>query len=139
MGRGQKAIKNYVALFICLSTKAIHLESVDDYSTDGFLAAFQRFSSRHGLPSHMYSDNGTNFKGVELQRSFATLRADPYLYEVLANDGVQWHFIPAAAPHFGSLWEAGIKSFKHHFKRIVGSRTLSKAEFLTLLCKIERV
>lgn len=139
IGRGQKTTKHYVALFICLSTKAIHLEGVDDYSTAGFLAAFQRFASRRGLPSHMYSDNGTNFHGAdrELQESFARLRSDTSVLAQLANDSVNWHFISAAAPHFGGLWEAGVRSFKHHFRRIVGSRPLSWAEFATLLCKIE--
>jgi len=55
----------------------------------------------------------------------------------LTNDGVQWHFIPPAAPHFGGLWEAGVKSFKFHLRRVIGPRTLSKAEFTTLLCQIE--
>jgi len=50
---------------------------------------------------------------------------------------VQWHFIPPAAPHFGGLWEAGVKSLKFHLRQIIGSRTLSKAEFATLLCQIE--
>jgi len=55
----------------------------------------------------------------------------------LANDGMQWHFIPPAAPHFGGLWEAGVKSFKYHLRRVIGFRTLSKAEFATILCQIE--
>jgi len=63
VGRGQRGTKHYVVVFICLSTKAIHLECVDDYSTEGFLAAFSRFAGRRGLPSHVYSDNGTNFQG----------------------------------------------------------------------------
>ncbi|XP_071580298.1 uncharacterized protein, partial [Temnothorax nylanderi] len=131
--------KHYVAVFVCLATKAIHLESVEDYSTDGFLAAFQRFVSRRGLPSDMYSDNGTNFVGAdrELQRSFRALVNNPSLKEILANDGVRWHFVPPAAPHFGGLWEAGVKSFKHHLRRVTGARTLSRSEFVTLLCKIE--
>ncbi|XP_011859476.1 PREDICTED: uncharacterized protein LOC105556968 [Vollenhovia emeryi] len=139
VGRGQRGSKHYVAVFVCLATKAIHLECVEDYSTEGFLAAFHRVVSRRGLPSDMYSDNGTNFQGAdrELQRSFRALKRDPFLKSVLANDGVTWHFVPPAAPHFGGLWEAGVKSLKHHLKRVVGARTLSRSEFATLLCKIE--
>jgi hypothetical protein len=38
--RGQRTSKNYVAIFVCFATKAVHLENVEDYSTAGFLAAF---------------------------------------------------------------------------------------------------
>jgi len=61
VGRGQRSRKYYVAVFICLATKVVHLEYVDDYASVGFLAAFKRFASRRRLPSDMYSDNGTNF------------------------------------------------------------------------------
>lgn len=139
VGRGQRTSKHYVAVFICLATKAIHLECVDDYSTDGFLAAFSRFVGRRGLPSDVYSDNGTNFQGAdrELRRKVHALVRDPDLSNSVVNDGIKWHFIPPAAPHFGGLWEAGVKSFKFHLKRVIGSRTLSRAEFVTLLCRIE--
>jgi len=139
VGGGQRPRKHYVALFICLATKEIHLECVEDYATTGFLAAFRRFVSRRGLPSHLYSENGTNFRGAdrELQVVFEAVSSDPTLQVALANDGIRWHFIPPSAPHFGGLWEAGIKSFKFHLRRMVGSRTLSKTEFATLLCQIE--
>ncbi|GAB1867322.1 Integrase catalytic domain-containing protein [Camponotus japonicus] len=102
-------------------------------------AAFRRFASRRGLPSDVYSDNGTNFQGAdrELNAVFKRLVADPQIQNAIANDNVKWHFIPPAAPHFGGLWEAGVKAFKHHLKRVVGSRTLSQIEFATLLCQIE--
>ena len=54
-GRGQRAQKVYIALFVCLATRAIHLELVRDYSTSAFLAAFERFTSRRGLPSFAFS------------------------------------------------------------------------------------
>jgi len=52
VGRGQRPRKHYVALFICLATRVIHLECVEDYAT-GFLAAFRRFVGRRGLSSHI--------------------------------------------------------------------------------------
>jgi len=66
---------------MCLATKAIHLEVVEDYTTAGFLAAFRMFVSRRGLPAHMYSDNGTNFHGAdrELQASLQAMRSDSTL------------------------------------------------------------
>ncbi|UYV65812.1 hypothetical protein LAZ67_3005513, partial [Cordylochernes scorpioides] len=57
--------------------------------------------------------------------------------EILANDGTEWKFNPPGAPHFGGLWEAGIKCFKYHFRRIIGETLLTYEEFLTLIVQIE--
>lgn len=58
-GRGHKLQKAYIALFVCLTTKALYLELVSDYTSSVFIAAYQRFVSRQGLSTSMYSDNGT--------------------------------------------------------------------------------
>ncbi|GFT94334.1 integrase catalytic domain-containing protein [Trichonephila clavipes] len=63
-GRGTKSTKGYIALFVCLATKAVHIEAVGDLTTDSFIAALRRFSARRGAPCHIYSDNGTNFVGA---------------------------------------------------------------------------
>jgi len=91
VGRGQRTRKYYVALFVCLATKAIHLESVENYATS-FLTAFRQFVSRHGLPIHIYSDNSTNFHGADqkLQTSFQTISSDLTLQVVLANNSIYW-------------------------------------------------
>lgn len=65
--RGNHAEKCYVSVFICLSVRAIHLELVTKLSTDAFLGAFHRFTSRRGRPNHVYTDNGTNFVGANNQ------------------------------------------------------------------------
>ncbi|XP_011687752.1 PREDICTED: uncharacterized protein LOC105449960 [Wasmannia auropunctata] len=138
-GRGHKSQKAYIALFVCLTTKAIHLELVTDYSSITFIAVYQRFVSRRGLPQSMYSDNGTTFKGADRELSQAHAKAirDPNFLNCLATDKTAWHFLPPAAPHFGGLWEAGVRSMKHHLKRCIGLYTLTLEEMTTLLCRVE--
>ena len=60
-------VKAYISVFVCLTTKALHLELVSDMSTVAFIAALQRFVSRRGVPREMHSDNGSNFRGAKAE------------------------------------------------------------------------
>lgn len=62
-----------------------------------------------------------------------------HLANLLANDGVTWKFNPPSAPHFGGKWEAGVKSVKHHLRRVVGETLLTYEELSILLAQIEAV
>lgn len=135
-GRGHRSYKGYIALFVCMSTRAIHLELVSDMTTQAFLAAFKRFTSRRGHCSQLWSDNGTTFVGAckELQQLTAIQSS---IAQDLEVRGTSWHFIPPHAPNFGGLWEAGVKSTKFHLKRVIGDQTLTFEEMSTLLCQVE--
>ena len=138
--RGQRAYKGYISLFICMVTKATHIEVVSSLSTDAFLAAFRRFTSRRGLCHTMFSDNGTNFQGAAaeikaLQEEVMNMSKE--VAAILARDQVQWLFIPPRAPNFGGLWEASIKSFKSYLYRVIGIVKLSYEEFSTVATMIE--
>ena len=56
-----------------------------------------------------------------------------------ANLGIDWHFSPPRGSHFGGLWEAGVKSMKHHLKKVLGSMLPTYEELNTVLCQIEGV
>lgn len=140
-GRGNVSYKGYISLFVCLSTKAVHIEAVSDLSSNGFIAAYRRFVSRRGKPAHIYSDNGTNFVGaVKILRKAhesCLLRVKREIIDNAIQHNTEWHFIPASSPHFGGLWEAGVKSLKHHLKRTIGNSKLTFEELSTLLSQIE--
>lgn len=142
--RGQSHVKAYIAVFVCFATKAVHLELVGDLTTDSFLAALKRFISRRGRCANIYSDNATNFTGAnrelsELQELFASEQHNNKVYSTMANEQIKWHFIPARSPHFGGLWEAAVKSAKHHLKRILDSTFLTYEEYTTVLAQVEAV
>lgn len=139
-GRGQKTHKSYLCLFICLSTKAIHLELVGDMTSESFLGALKRFVARRGICQEIYSDNGTNFIGAnnQLRQTFNKLIAGSQIISDFSSSFyISWHFNPPSAPHFGGIWEAGIKSAKFHLKRVIGSTILTFEEMGTLLAEIE--
>lgn len=140
-GRGNRTTKGYIAIFICLATKAVHIELVSDLSSAAFIPAVRRFTSRRGMCSHFYSDNGTTFVGankeIQIQMKNTIKQSEADASKKLVLDGIQWHFIPPASPHFGGLWEAGVKSAKYHLKRVIGDTTLTFEEFSTLLTQIE--
>ncbi|UYV84424.1 hypothetical protein LAZ67_X002122 [Cordylochernes scorpioides] len=94
----------YIVLFICFTTKAIHLEVVSDLTAEAFIATLWRFTSRRGLPSDIFSDNATNFKLAN--RVLLDFYRGLDIQNFCAQKGIRWHFIPPSAPHFGELWEA---------------------------------
>lgn len=73
-GPGRSQQKRCMALFTRTATCGIHLEVVNDLSTDGFLNALSRFTSRRGTPQEMLSDNGTNSVGAVSGLNFTQSR-----------------------------------------------------------------
>nr|CAI5837862.1 unnamed protein product [Callosobruchus analis] len=138
-GRGSKTEKCYVAVFICFSTKAIHLELVSSLSSDAFLNCLRRFIARRGKPNKIFSDNGTNFVGAKRELTRFLNCNTSQFQRFCADDGIMWYFIPPQSPHFGGLWEAGVKKFKHHLKRVLGDASLTFEEFTTLIIQIEAI
>jgi len=137
--RKARRYKIYVAVFVCFVVKAVHLEVVSDLTTDAFLAALKRFVARRGLPTDIYSDCGTNFVGAA--RQLHNLINDPINRTKLSAGAPSclWHFNPPAAPHFGGLWEAAVRSAKSLLVRIMGEHTFTYEEFSTVLCRVEAI
>ncbi|GBM58691.1 hypothetical protein AVEN_256466-1 [Araneus ventricosus] len=107
-------------------------------------SALKRFIARRGKPSDIYSDNGSNFVGAnnELRKILKDLfnkESTGNIEDFIASEGIVWHFNPPATPHFGGLWEAGVKSLKLHLKRVVGNTVLTHEEFSTLVTQVEAV
>ena len=139
----QKLQKSYAAIFICFTTKAIHLEPVENLTKEDCLDILKRFTGRRGTPQAIYSDNSTTFIGARGELEFRRLLRDEEFKDLVNNFASQnhldWFTIPPRTPHFGGLWEAAVKSTKRHLYRTVGSTKLSTSAFTTLLTQIEAI
>ncbi|XP_018329856.1 uncharacterized protein LOC108740144 [Agrilus planipennis] len=142
--RNRNKGKVYVAVFICLSIKAIHLEIVSDLTTEGFIAALKRFIARRGLCESIHSDNATNFVGVnkELKQMLALIMSQEHnnkIQRYLSNQGITRRFSPPYVPHFGGILEGAVKSFEHHLRRVAGNTLFTFEQFNTLIVEIEAI
>ncbi|XP_066597118.1 uncharacterized protein [Prorops nasuta] len=142
--RNRTKIKTYVCVFICMVTRAVHLEVVSDMTTTAFLASLKRFASRRGFPQRIYSDNGQNFVGAknELHDLYQLLKNESFqssIQQYTITKRIQWQFTTPLSPHFGGLWEAAVKVFKHHLKRVVGLQLYTYEDFTTLTTEIEAI
>nr|XP_043065771.1 uncharacterized protein LOC122321020 [Drosophila bipectinata] len=143
-GRNAKKSKGYICLFVCLVTSALHLELATDLSTEAFLAALRRFMSLRGKCAQIYSDNGRNFVGAkraldEMQQLLASTNHRDLVSQTLADEGINWVFIPPYAPHWGGKWESSVRSVKLHLRRIIGNTILTFEQMHTLLAQISAV
>ncbi|KAH0821290.1 hypothetical protein GEV33_001501 [Tenebrio molitor] len=121
--RGKRNVKAYVSIFICLVTKAVHLELVGNLTTESFLGALHRLIARRGHVRHLYSDNGSNFTGAANQKAQKFFRISVRCK--LTKRNTEFHFIPARSPHMGGL--------------IIGLATPTFEEMYTLLTRIEAI
>nr|CAI5843843.1 unnamed protein product [Callosobruchus analis] len=61
------------------------------------------------------------------------------VFNFCANREIEWHFIPSHSPHFGGIWETGVKSMMYHLKRTLGNSCSVYEDFYTVLVQIEAV
>ena len=111
---GRKELKRWGLIFTCLSSRAIHLETLNSMTTDSFLNALRRFISRRGKVRELRCDQGTNFVGAkyELASAFKELDTTP-LKEYLSSQDCDWidfNFNTPHASHMGGIWERQIRT-----------------------------
>nr|XP_049696300.1 uncharacterized protein LOC126054500 [Helicoverpa armigera] len=138
-GRGCKITKSYLCIFICFRYKCVHLELVSDLSMEAFLLTLKRFIARRGKPKVIYCDNGRNFVAAAKDiNSFLESSSDS-IKDSASREGIEFRFSPAYAPHFGGLWEAGVKSAKFHLYRVLKNIHLTFEELSSLFAQIEAI
>lgn len=120
------------------------MELVSSLDTESFLAALRRFISRRGLPKLICCDNGSNFVSANteiklLNKQLKEQQNSNKVFDFCLQKSTEFRFSPPSGPHFGGLWEATVKSVKHHLRRVTINSHFTFEELTTLLTQIEAV
>ena len=133
--------KVYICLFTCAAITAIHLELVEDQTSEAFLGAFRRFGSRRGIPECIISDNAKTFKAAsqKLQTLKNQILETAQSQKFLDNHGIKWTFITKRAPWLGGFYERMIGLVKKRQKKTIGKASLNFIELQTILTETEGI
>lgn len=135
---GRSSVKRYGLIFTCMTFRAVHLELIEDMSTEACIMAIRNFLVRRGWSRNFYSDNGTNFVGADnsLKRDVGSLKSS--LGEEAAKKfHIHWHFIPAYSPWMGGAWERLIQSVKKCLDFVLNEETPSESVLRNALVEAE--
>lgn len=134
---GRRQEKRYVALFTCMTVRAIHLEIINDLSASSAIMGIRRFIARRGTPKEIWSDNATAFRGAD--RELQEAAAEMQIREFASVHRLHWKFIPPNAPHFGGCWERLIRSVKRALGATLKERVPTEPTLNTLLLEAEYI
>ena len=119
---GRKELKRYGLIFTCLALRAIHIEILDDMSTDSFLNGLRCFIALRGKVRLLFCDRGSNFLGAkhELKENLKLMNWDS-IQSKLADSGCEFKFNPPASSHMGGVWERQIRTVRTVFAGLLDS------------------
>ena len=108
-------VKRWGVLFCCMYSRAVHIETACELSTDCFISTLRRFKAIRGPTRLLRCDKGTNFVGMlsEFERAAGQINDDA-VRAYLVKEGCDFEvkFTAATASHQGGAWERLIGQVK---------------------------
>ena len=109
----RKTIKIWFVIFCCVTTSAIDIRVMEDYSTEAFLLAFVRFACRVGFPKMLLPDEGSQLvKGCQTM----VLRYTDIKTRLHTEYGVEFEVCPVGAHYMHGKVERKIQQVKKSIK-----------------------
>ena len=115
--------KSWGLLFICLTTRAVHVETAPSMDVSSCVMGMERMAPK--------------FVGAEKELRDNIEKWNINIAVELSHKGIKRRFNPPIAPHQGGIWERLVRSFKRVLYTILGTRCLTDKVLSTTFCLVE--
>ena len=112
----------------CLSTRAIYIDTTEDYGAESVLQVLRRFIALRGSPSSIFSDKGSQLGAA----------ADDLKTWAVARK-INWDTAPSEGQHQNGVSEALVKTVKRSLIQTIGQSVLTFAELQTVFFEVADV
>ena len=128
-------LKRYGLIFTCMASRAVHLECLDDMSTDSFINGLRCFIALRGPVRTIFCDRGSNFVGAATELKLALQEVkEERVRSFLADHQCDFVFNAPSASHMGGVWERQIRSIRNPLEGLqLHTCRLDTASLRTLL------
>ena len=133
---GQKK-KAKVCLFVCATTRAVHLEPISDLTTPSFLLCLRRLAAAKGAPFTILSNNHRTF--ISEERFLLELQDDPQVQEYLTARRMVWRHQTPQSPWMGGHYERIIRIIKVCLSTVIARKIFTYEEFVTVTKEVENI
>ena len=130
-------IKLYICLFVCATTRAVHLEVVDNLSATSFIMCLRRLSAAKGIPSIILSDNHKTF--ISGEKFLLDLQEDDIVKEFLHDHRIQWRHQTPRSLWMGGHSERLVRTIKTSLSSAIARKLYNIEEFTTIVKEVESI
>ena len=134
--QGRKT-KAYICLFVCATTRAVHLEVVDNLTATSFIMCLRRLAAAKGMPTLVLSDNHKTF--IVGETFLLDMQQDPSVQEYLASKNVRWKHQTPRSPWMGGHFERLVRTIKDSLATAISRELLTLEEFTTIVKEAENI
>ncbi|RLF66451.1 MAG: hypothetical protein DRN30_02085 [Thermoplasmata archaeon] len=110
---GRRQMKRYGLLVTCMASRAVHIELLDDMTTDCFINALRCVIALRGQIRLIRCDRGTNFVGAArvLQEALQEIKEDE-VRRFLSENLCDFVMNTPHSSHMGGSWERHIRTIR---------------------------
>ena len=134
--QGRKA-KAYICLLACATTRAVHLEVVDNLATTSFVMCLRCLAASKGVPSLILSDNHKSFIAGETY--LLEMQQDPAVQDHLPATNIRWKHQTPRSPWMGEHFERLVWTIKASLATTISRKLFTLEEFTTIVKEAENI